>query len=117
MFDSPSYLNRVGGTLKNYEYFLALINGTLTSTDVDTIMGEMRNSVDITDEDEVNLLSLLSSKSVTGTDQKAASETETDKQIKTYQSEFKAWYISNIVIISLIQWLLIFFLVVKISNK
>jgi len=78
----------------------------LTSLQWSDLKLEIQNSTELFDDEKTYLLSLFP---VSGS---------ADVQLTEYgQSDFKRWYISHIVVISIVQWLLILMLFIKLSKS
>lgn len=97
--------------IQNYNYFLSQIGSKMTAVEIDDLTAQIKNSIDISDEEEVALLAQLNKAA-----EPVNNAAENDKVITAYQKDFATWYMSNILVISLVQWLFIFFLVLKLSK-
>jgi hypothetical protein len=110
MLDAPGYVPR---KIWTYEDFSALIPQAITAQEIDDLKNTIIDSMDITDDEVRALLALFPPTAPS----EETPESDTDKQINTYQQNLMMWYRRNYIYISLVQWLIIIFIVIKISNK
>jgi hypothetical protein len=110
MLDAPGYVPR---KIWTYQDFTALIPQAITAQEIDDMKNTIIDCIDITDDEVRALLALFPP---TGPGEETP-ESDTDKQITTYQQNLMMWYRRNYIYISLVQWLIIIFIVIKISNK
>ena len=95
---------------QDYAYFQAQIGDGLTALRIEELAAQIQNSADISNEEETALLTALKAVTI------PEAATTADNEITAYQKDFAAWYMSNLVVISVVQWLFIFFLVIKNSK-
>jgi len=91
----------------------SLMNGDIIMTDeeMEDFKEEIQESFTLTANEIESLLSELPANTKT-----VGTGTDTFPKVD-FQSSFEAWYRKNYFYISLLQWLVLFFIVIKISNK
>ena len=115
MFDTPG--SNQATTYNAYDYYQYQIDGYLsgeipmTDTQLQALHDEIQKDIDLT-ADEIG--SLIGQFTELGTS--TATATTATSTAAGWQSNFALWYRNNFIIISLAQWIILFFILLKSSK-
>ena len=109
-FDAPGYVRRKEYSFEDFYWMIK----EMADSDMNDIKNAISNSPDLDEDEKSSLLSMFPDEENAGTVAPAAVSAQ---NASVYITAFETWYKANFFYISLVQWIILFFIIIKISKN